>query len=161
MALGTTAMTDPPCCRTESEMMPIIPLVPPPYTRGRDCVARACPRAIFFKRRIWLSESSGVEQHCDGKMERQTDMLPRDGKRARCLHGHRSRRLLRKWVCYQMRYHWYHFQKGTQETLLAVFSRVTVVRCKKSRFARSPLNVWHSGAGCRIQSQICMGSPHT
>jgi len=49
MASGTTAMTDPPCCRTESEMMPIIPLVPPPYTRGRDCVARACPRAIQKK----------------------------------------------------------------------------------------------------------------
>jgi len=31
--------------------MPIIPLVPPPYTRGRDCVARACPRAIQKKRK--------------------------------------------------------------------------------------------------------------
>ena len=46
IAPGTTAVTAPPCCKTEPEMMPIMPLEPPPYTSGRPSDASARPRAV-------------------------------------------------------------------------------------------------------------------
>jgi len=86
IAAGTTAVTDPPCCRTEPEMMPIMPLEPPPYTSGRESKARARPKAVEAEGRKngGRGEGESVEISWSARGGTVSNRSLRAGTRARC-----------------------------------------------------------------------------
>jgi hypothetical protein len=87
IAVGVTAVTNPPCFRTAPETVPIIPLEPPPYTSERPSITRARPRAKGADRSQSASEKVTLR-----KEKRISDKLLHAGRRDRFRDTPRSRR---------------------------------------------------------------------